>query len=581
MTWHSPFWLILGFPLLAAAALLLWRAKARVPKGRSFLHLVPAEGRWAMRSGPNVSHRRPWFLFLAGLLLILSLAGPQWGQGSRQFLRPSTDVIIALDLSRSMTAADLAPSRLDRAKLLIRTFLGEASGQRLGLLVFSSSAQLAVPLTTDYRAIEELLGELTPASLPEAGTDFTALMDEACDTFSQSDAAHRILLILSDGEDHGSGWKERLPRLMREGVRAYAIGLGTDRGGLIPDPKGGFLKDDGGHPVLSRLQPDALRALSSATGGRYFRGDRWVTLSEIFGLDSTADSSRLERTVGRTERFAYFLLPAVLCWGASLLWELPTLRSVPRVRPPGPPSAQGSRMPIALLLGMAGVFSVLRPSSATAGTHEASSDGAKDELVRCVDTLAGKERLSASDCGDLAHKTISWCRSRREEELSPGVIQDGLAAVDQGERLDSRRCPWAQMREELEAFRKAAQPPDSASEDALSLAKNRGANSPKPLRFRPSAGGRSLRSGSDARPNPPSGASSEKGPGPPPPSSSGPSEAKSATESQSRPSPPADRNGARARLRQVERLDRPALLFERMRQKDAEQVDAPPEPMDW
>lgn len=566
---------------MAAAAVLLWRSKASAPKGSSFLRLVPAEGRWAIRSGPRVFRRRPWLLILSGLLSVLALAGPQWGQSPRKLLRPSGDVIVALDLSRSMTATDLVPSRLDRAKLLIRTFLQEAGGQRIGLLVFSSSAQLAVPLTTDYRAVEELLDELGPASLPDAGTDFTALLEEACDAFSQSDAAHRILLILSDGEDHGSGWKERLPRLIGEGVRVYAVGLGTDRGGLIPDPKGGFLKDDGGHPVLSRLQPEALRALASATGGHYFRGDRWVGLSEIFGFDATADASRLERTLGRTERFAYFLLPAVLCWSASLLWELPAFGSSSRVRYPVRPAAPGSRLPVALLLGLTGLPAILCSAPAYSERVPASAREEKDPLVQCVESLAGKERLSASDYGALARETISWCRSRQAQGLSEGVISDALAAVDQGERQDPRLFPWEQWRGELLALLKTAHPPDAASERASSLSQGRRGSSSRPGLSRPSSSVRPAQPGSIGGQGLSPGASARKDRTPPPSSAVVSSAPKDAAESHVRPSPPEARNGAGARLGQVERLDRPALLFERMRQKEAEQVDAPPDPMDW
>ncbi|QSR84061.1 VWA domain-containing protein [Methylacidimicrobium sp. B4] len=581
MTWRSPSWLILGVPLLATAAFLLWRSKAPAPKGKSFLRLVPEEGRWAIRSGPRVFRRRPWLLILSGLLSILALAGPQWGQSPRQLLRPSSDVILALDLSRSMTTPDLTPSRLDRAKLLIRTFLQEAAGQRIGLLVFSNSAQLAVPLTTDYRALEELLGELGSASLPEAGTDFSAFLEEACDAFSQSDAARRILLVLSDGEDHGNGWKERLPRLIREGVRVYAIGLGTDRGGLIPDPKGGFLKDEAGHPVLSHLQPEGLRALASATGGQYFRGDRWVSLSDIFGFDATADPSRLERTFGRTERFAYFLLPAVLCWSASLLLELPAFRSSPRVRSPLRPAASGSKLRLALLLGLAGLLTLLCSTPAHCGPATASGREAEDPLVRSVQALVRKDRLSASDYGTLARETISWCQSRREQGLSTGVISDGLAAVDQGERLDPRLFPWEQLRKELRALLESAHPRDAAPEGSSPSSENQGDSSPKLSRFRPWPTGRPVRPEGNGRPRPLPGGSAGKRQTSPPSSTAASSLPKDGEEPQARPAPSEPRNGARARLRQVERLDRPALLFERMRQKEAEQVDAPPDTMDW
>ncbi len=548
--------------------------------GRPFLRLVPKEGHWAIRPGRSVLNRPPWLFLLAGFLVVLALAGPQWGQNPRQLLRPSADLVIALDLSRSMTAQDLAPSRLDRAKLLIRAFLQEAAGQRIGLLVFSNSAQIAVPLTTDYGALEDLLSELTPASLPEAGTDFAALLDEALDTFSQSDSAHRILLILSDGEDHGGSWKEKLSRLARLGVRVNAIGLGTGRGGLIPDPRGGFLKDEGGHPILSHLQPEALRALASATGGRYFRGDRWVTLAEILGFDSHANAARLEQTFGQAERFTYFLLPAVLCWCAGLLWELPAFRSST-----SPPSSRlsvaGSKVPLLLLLGLGGLFSFVGFSHAQPDAALASGSGTKDALIRCVQALAQKERLSASDYGTLAQETISWCRIGQESGLSVGVIEDGLVAVDQGERLNPRLLPWEKLRQELEAYLKAARSPEAPLEGSSSLSRNHGPSAGNRSRFRSATGGPPLQSGSGLWQHPSPGVPAEKAQSSPSGSLPDSSTHKDRMDSHAGQRPPNAQNGAKARLRQVERLDRPALLFERMRQKEAEQVDVPPEPMDW
>ncbi|CAB4244636.1 conserved membrane protein of unknown function [Methylacidimicrobium sp. AP8] len=576
MTWRSPSWLILGVPFLAAAVLLFRRWKAGPSERRLFVNLVPMEGQWALQSSPRVLHRRPWLLILAGLLSVAALAGPQWGQSHRRLLRPSTDVIIALDLSRSMTASDLVPSRLDRAKLLIRTFLQEAVGQRIGLLVFSSSAQLAVPLTSDYAAIEDLLGELGPGSLPEAGTNFSALLDEAGDAFSLSDATHRILLILSDGEDHGGGWKERLPRLLGEGVRVYAVGLGTDRGGLVPDPKGGFLKDDSGHPVLSRLEPESLRTLASATGGHYFRGDRWVTLSEVFRFDAAADPSRLEKTLGRAERFAYFLLPAVLLWSAAILWELPAFRSVPRVRSPVRPGSPAAKVPVAPLLGLAGLLGLLGFTPAHSRQARAPDAETRNSLVDCVRSLARKDRLSASDYGALARETISWCRSREGEGFSAGVILDGLAAVDRGERLDPGLLPWEKLRTDLLALLKAARPPDAPPE-VSSLSRSQGAPSAQRSRFRPQPAGRPVRPEESGRRSPSAGGTLEREWKSTPASPA----SKEGEEPLARPSPSETRNGAGARLGQVERLDRPALLFERMRQKEAEQVDAPPDPVDW
>ena len=158
---------------------------------------------------------------------------------------------------------------------------------------------------------------------------------------------------------------------------------------------------------------------------------------------------------------------------------------------------------------------------------------------------------------------------------------DGLAAVDQGERLDPRICPWAQLRKELQALWEETPPPEAEPEDSLAPSPGSGEGSPKPFRFRPSPTGRPKSTGGRSRQGPSPVAASRKDSIAPPSSPSIPSVSKDGGEAQAPPSPSESRNGARARLHQVERLDRPAVLFERMRQKETEQVDSPPDSMDW
>lgn len=213
-------------------------------------------------------------LKMAGaIFLIITLANPQWGIKTQMSERKGIDVIIALDLSTSMLAADVLPNRLERAKRLITELIGELKGNRIGLIVFAGNAYLQVPLTTDYNALDLTLGALNPTALPTQGTIFGEAITLAEESFDPKASKSRALIMVTDGEDHEEGALETAEEAADKGLRIYTIGIGTQDGTYIPVAVRGrmdYKRDNSGNPVLTRLNPEMLADLANAGNGKSY-----------------------------------------------------------------------------------------------------------------------------------------------------------------------------------------------------------------------------------------------------------------------------------------------------------------------
>lgn len=268
-------------------------------------------------------------LFLGALACgLVALARPQWGFHWDEVRARGLQVLVALDTSRSMLAADLKPDRLQRAKWGIRDLAARLSGDRIGLIAFSGSAFLQCPLTTDTAAFLMTLEDVYAGLVPRGGTSLAAALRKALDSFRNDTTADSVLVILSDGEDHEGEWEPLGEELKRRGVRVFSVGIGTPPGDLIPVPgdgpgaEPGWLQDRAGQPVLSRLREDPLETLALATGGLYVR----ATSSDL-GMDKIADRIRgLKRDalgdrrvrVAR-EQYGWFVGVALLLLGIEAL----------------------------------------------------------------------------------------------------------------------------------------------------------------------------------------------------------------------------------------------------------------------
>lgn len=306
MDWLHPtyLWTVAAGPTLAAV-LFLWAAQKR----REAIRRFGLRDTVARLTPETSSRRRRWkaaIVTCAIALVALALAGPRFGTQLRDVKREGVDLVIALDVSASMLAEDVAPNRLDRAKNEIRKLLDELRGDRIGLVIFAGDAFLQCPLTTDYSAVRLFLDVAGPEAIAVPGTDFGAALDMAVQAFdipaeSPDDGRSRALLFVSDGENHVADIEELADLARDENIVMYAAGVGETGGSPIPvyqnGRRTGFRENADGDIVSTRLEENGLRQLSE--GGAYFRIARTSSsLSKI-----TEALERLEKSEFAQEEF--------------------------------------------------------------------------------------------------------------------------------------------------------------------------------------------------------------------------------------------------------------------------------------
>ncbi len=289
MGWASPLWL---WGLLALPVIWLWLQRAGRRQAAELAALGDPELVAELARGADVAgrgRRRRWRLW-ALAMLILALARPQWGQQAEEIERSGRQVMLVLDVSTSMMADDLAPDRLQRARLEIQALLERIRGDQAGLVLFSGAAFTQVPLTVDHGLLVNMLDLAGPQTISRPGTSIGAAIDTAARGFDQQRLADRAILLFSDGEDPLPGAIEAAERAREGGSLVFTVGLGSPEGARVPEldasgrrmvrqyPDGReetvWILDDAGEPVVSRLDESVLGSIAEAGGGRYIRAER-------------------------------------------------------------------------------------------------------------------------------------------------------------------------------------------------------------------------------------------------------------------------------------------------------------------
>lgn len=326
MRWGSPDSLLLLMPLMAA--LIAFAYFVHVSRQR----LLARFARSAMlsrltRSVNGSRHRTKMVLFLVGMMFLsMALLEPQFGTVLEMAKRKGVDVVVALDVSRSMLAEDVRPNRLERARYQVGELLERLQGDRAGLVLFAGSAFIQCPLTVDYGAFRMLLSIVGAGSIPVQGTAIGDAIRLALKCFDDGDRQHKVVVLFTDGEDHETDPMAAAQMAIDQGARVLVVGMGTPEGELIPlrgeDGQVDYHQDSQGNYVKTRLDEATLRQVALATDGAYFRSSLSGRETDLmYDLIANMDQKEFgsERFSQREQRYQYPLFAAIVCFVLAVM----------------------------------------------------------------------------------------------------------------------------------------------------------------------------------------------------------------------------------------------------------------------
>ena len=306
-------WLLVLIPVLALIRFISYRNQKK--RLRKFGE--PALLKALM---PDVSRFRPsvkfWILQGALALLVLMLARPQMGTKISQEKRVGIETIICMDISNSMLAEDIVPSRLDRSKMMIENLVDHFSNDKIGLIVFAGDAFVQLPITSDYVSAKMFLSSIDPSMIATQGTDIGRAIDMATHSFTPEEGIGRAIIVITDGENHEGGAVEAAVAAKDAGMRVYVLGVGSSKGSPIPIPgTGDYMKDNTGNTVMSALNEQMCKELAQAGGGAYIHVENNSAAQEQ--LDNELDKLSKKETTATLysefdEQFQAFGLLALL-----------------------------------------------------------------------------------------------------------------------------------------------------------------------------------------------------------------------------------------------------------------------------
>lgn len=289
-------WALLVIPVLLLIRLAGWRR--RRSKLRKF-----GDPELVRQLMPNVSKFRPtvkfWLLLVAWALLVVMVARPQVGAEVQRDKRNGIEAIICLDISNSMLAQDVAPSRLDKSKLLVESLVDRFTNDKIGLIVFAGDAYVQLPITSDYVSAKMFLQNIDPSLIQTQGTDIAQAINLGLHSFTQADKIGRAIIVITDGEDHEGGAVEAAAEARKKGVNVFILGVGDTKGAPIPTGDGGYMKDRSGQTVMTALNEQMCREVAQAGSGKYIHVDNTSDAQ----TELNNDLARLQR--GESEAVIY------------------------------------------------------------------------------------------------------------------------------------------------------------------------------------------------------------------------------------------------------------------------------------
>lgn len=277
-------WLLCVIPLLVIIRIVGWRrrnAKLRKLGNPELLKQLV----------PGISKYRPTVKFSLALaawgLLVVMLARPQMGSKISHDKRQGIETIICLDISNSMLAEDVVPSRLDKSKMLIENMVDNFTNDKIGLIVFAGDAFVQLPITSDYVSAKMFLQNINPSLIQTQGTNIGQAIDMATKSFTQQNNVGRAIVVITDGENHEPGAEEAAEAAKKKGINVFILGIGNTKGAPIPLGDGGFMKDNSGNTVMTALDETMCKQLAQAGSGQYIHVDNTSDAEKELNNDLT------------------------------------------------------------------------------------------------------------------------------------------------------------------------------------------------------------------------------------------------------------------------------------------------------
>ena len=265
--------------------------------------------------------------------IVLAILGPSFGESKREVKSVGKDIFILVDLSQSMNANDIQPTRLEKIKFELKNIVEAFSSDRLGIIIFSSEAFMQSPLTYDQNALNIFIETLNTSLVPNAGTDFGPPLETALEKLESDDSPltqqkSKIIILISDGEDFGEKTGEVASDVEGAGIKLFTLGVGTERGSKIRT-RSGFKKNRDGDDVVTKLDSRSLRKLAADTDGKYFEINE--TNNDVSRLINTINNIEGELRDSRqvdvsANRYYYFLAFALLLIIIEVLTSVKTIR---------------------------------------------------------------------------------------------------------------------------------------------------------------------------------------------------------------------------------------------------------------
>lgn len=267
-------------------------------------------------------------------LIIVSILGPTFGDARREIKSVGKDIMFCVDLSKSMDAFDVPPTRLEKIKFEMKKVVAAFNSDRLGVIIFSSEAFMQCPLTYDQNALNLFIETMNTSLVPGSGTDFGPPLKMALAKLEEEERPanqqkSKVIVLVSDGEDFGDDTKEMLQQVEDQGIRLFTLGVGTERGSQIATPRGSYKTDQQGNPVVTKLNASSLKELASKTDGQYFeinesRNDVNKLINAINKIEGQVRDARVVDV--SANRYFYFLTAALLLLVLDVLVSVRTVK---------------------------------------------------------------------------------------------------------------------------------------------------------------------------------------------------------------------------------------------------------------